>query len=140
LASALILFTDYVLCVPLAYTVGAAFNITNPAALGAFFLPVGIGNLLGAPIAGRLSDAALKRNKEHYDSGEKVYAPESRLAPAMFAAAVLVPGSAIAMGTIVELVPGRVGIALVCGMLFLHGISVRNTWSCDVHDSSCHHS
>lgn len=109
---------------PLAYTVGAAYGITNPAKLGAFFIPVGVGNLLGAPLAGRLSDLALKREQSQYDSGESKYAPEVRLAPAMFAAAVLVPGSAVAMGVVVELVKGRVGIALCCGLLFLHGISV----------------
>jgi hypothetical protein len=118
------------MCVPLAYTVGKAFDIQNPALLGAFFIPVGVGNLLGAPIAGKLSDAAVKRDKAHYDSGEKDYAPEARLAPAMFSAGVLVPGSAIAMGAFVELVPGKLGIVLVCAMLFVHGISVR------LHDGS----
>jgi hypothetical protein len=52
-----------------------------------------------------------------------------RLAPAMFAAAVLVPGSAVAMGAVVDLVPGKVGIALVCALLFVHGISVRSGYS-----------
>jgi MFS family permease len=124
LASAFALFTDYVLCVPLPYTVGKAYGITNPALLGAFFIPVGVGSFLGAPIAGRLSDVVLKREKADYDSGTKTYAPEARLAPAMFASAVLVPGSAVGMGIVIELVRGKVGIALICVLLFLHGISV----------------
>jgi hypothetical protein len=47
----------------------------------------------------------------------------------MFAAAVLVPGSAVAMGAVVDLVPGKVGIALVCALLFVHGISVHSGYS-----------
>ncbi|KAJ7678887.1 MFS general substrate transporter [Mycena polygramma] len=55
-----------VLLVPLAYTIGVRYNITNEALLGACFLPCGVGNivLVGAPLAGRLSDQILVRWKK----------------------------------------------------------------------------
>lgn len=45
IAQALVLLTDYVLLVPMAYTIGARYGITNEAIIGACFLPNGLGNL-----------------------------------------------------------------------------------------------
>ncbi|KIK37208.1 hypothetical protein CY34DRAFT_810557, partial [Suillus luteus UH-Slu-Lm8-n1] len=44
LAWTLVLISDFVLLVPLAYTIGARYGITNEAIIGACFLPNGLGN------------------------------------------------------------------------------------------------
>ncbi|KAJ2985708.1 hypothetical protein NUW54_g10060 [Trametes sanguinea] len=45
LAGTTTLVTDFVLMIPLAYTIGKQYNITNEALIGAFFLPSGLGNI-----------------------------------------------------------------------------------------------
>ncbi|CAK5281820.1 unnamed protein product [Mycena citricolor] len=45
LTSLTVLYTDYALLVPIAYTVGKSYNITNEAIIGACFFPMGLGNL-----------------------------------------------------------------------------------------------
>ncbi|KAF8985903.1 hypothetical protein BDQ17DRAFT_1436452 [Cyathus striatus] len=53
-----------VLLVPLAYTIGKTYGISNEALLGACFIPAGIGNMIGASLAGRFSDRIIVRYRE----------------------------------------------------------------------------
>jgi len=121
LIGTVVLLTDYVLLIPLAYTIGKSYGITNEAIIGAFFLPAGLGNLLGAPLAGRLSDRSViywraRRNGE--------WVPEDRLRVTMIGAVFLVPVSVLCSGIFTRYVPGTVGIVLNLLCLFANGLGV----------------
>ncbi|OJA15432.1 hypothetical protein AZE42_10058 [Rhizopogon vesiculosus] len=47
-ASSFVILTDYALLVPLSYTIGVRYGITNAAVIGACFLPNGLGNFSGS--------------------------------------------------------------------------------------------
>ena len=107
--------------IPLAYTIGLTYGITNEAVLGACFLPVGLGNIVGGAIAGRISDATVRawRTKR---KGEWV--PEDRLRAMLVSSAVLVPLSVLGSGALTQFTSGRLGLAgnLMC--VFFNGVGV----------------
>ncbi|OJA10107.1 hypothetical protein AZE42_13385, partial [Rhizopogon vesiculosus] len=76
LASSLVLISDYVLLIPLAYTIGVRYGITNEAIIGACFLPNGLGNFLGSPVAGYMSDILVRKWRARRKG---VWYPEDRL-------------------------------------------------------------
>ncbi|CAA7261029.1 unnamed protein product [Cyclocybe aegerita] len=115
------LITDYVLLIPLAYTIGARYGITNEALIGACFLPAGLGNMIGAPLAGRLSDQVVIRYRK--DRGG-IWYPEDRLRATIVGALVFVPFSVLFSGLLTEYVPGKVGLALNLICLFINGVGV----------------
>ncbi|KAF8812965.1 MFS general substrate transporter, partial [Phlegmacium glaucopus] len=109
------------LLVPLAYTIGVRYNIKNEALIGACFLPAGVGNMIGAPLAGRLSDRIVvyyrkKRGGEWY--------PEDRLRATLPGALILVPLSVLISGLLTEYVPGTLGLVLNLICLFINGVGV----------------
>ncbi|KAF4607763.1 hypothetical protein EYR40_000098 [Pleurotus pulmonarius] len=121
LAGTAALVTDFVLLVPLAYTIGAKYGITNEALIGAIFIPCGVGNMVGAPLAGYISDRIIvayrtKRGGDWY--------PEDRLRGTLFGAAFCVPLSVLFTGLTIEYVPGRMGLFLCLVWLFMNGIGV----------------
>ncbi|KAJ6576582.1 MFS general substrate transporter [Mycena vulgaris] len=115
------LLAEYVLLVPLAYTIGVRYNITNEALLGAFFLPCGVGNIVGAPLAGRLSDQILIKWKKRRGG---IWVPEDRLRAALFGASTLVPLSVLLSGLTITYLDGPVGIVLTLCCLFFNGLGV----------------
>ncbi|GLB35682.1 putative MFS general substrate transporter [Lyophyllum shimeji] len=117
----LVLLTDFVLLVPLAYTIGATYNITNPALIGACFLPAGIGNMIGAPLAGRISDHVVVQYR--LLRGGAWY-PEDRLRATLPGALVLVPVSILVAGFLTQWVPGIGGLVGVLVCLFFNGVGV----------------
>ncbi|KAG2148786.1 major facilitator superfamily domain-containing protein [Suillus clintonianus] len=136
LTSTLVLLTDYVLLVPLAYTIvswqsssdriliavqGIRYGITNEAIIGACFLPNGLGNFIGAPIAGRLSDVVVKRWQE---KRKGVWFPEDRLRATWIGGLIMVPLSIGTSGLITTYVGGRIGLSLNLLCLFLNGMGV----------------
>ncbi|KLO19712.1 MFS general substrate transporter [Schizopora paradoxa] len=121
LIGTVVLLTDYVLLIPLAYTIGVRYGITNEALIGAFFLPAGVGNLLGAPLAGRLSDRSIVYWRARR-KGEWV--PEDRLRVTMIGAVFLVPLSVLCSGVFTRFVPGTLGIVLNLICLFANGLGV----------------
>ncbi|KAH9917966.1 major facilitator superfamily domain-containing protein [Fomitopsis serialis] len=120
LATTVVLMTDFVMSIPLAYTLGKRYNITNEALVGLLFLPVGIGNIIGAPLAGKLSDMTVVRWRA---KRKGVWVPEDRLRASLLGS-VLAPASTLACGLLTEFVPGRLGIALNVVALFINGIGV----------------
>ncbi|EGO22023.1 hypothetical protein SERLADRAFT_475141 [Serpula lacrymans var. lacrymans S7.9] len=122
IASGLVLLTDFVLLVPLAYTIGVRYHIENQALIGACFLSCGLGNLIGAPLAGRLSDKIIKVWKIRR-KGEWV--PEDRLRAAWVGALYLVPLSVLFSGLITTYVDGPLGLTLSMVCLFFHGLGVK---------------
>ncbi|EPS98322.1 hypothetical protein FOMPIDRAFT_147992 [Fomitopsis schrenkii] len=121
LASIAGLMTDFTLLVPLPYTIGKRYKIDNEALVGACFVAVGLGNIVGAPIAGRLSDQMVVRWRKRR-GGERV--PEDRLRAGLPAMATLVPLSVLLFGLTAQYVDGRLGIALNLVWLFMNGIGV----------------
>ncbi|KAK7679623.1 hypothetical protein QCA50_017334 [Cerrena zonata] len=120
-AGALVLLTDYVLLIPLAYTIGVRYNITNEAIIGACFIPTGVGNLLGAPIAGWISDRQLIKWRKRR-GGEWV--PEDRLRGLWFGGAICTPLSVLLFGLVTHYVGGTVGLTLDLVLLFINGLGV----------------
>ncbi|KAF5386894.1 hypothetical protein D9615_002116 [Tricholomella constricta] len=116
-----LLLTDYVLLVPLAYTIGVRYNITSPALIGACFLPAGIGNMIGAPLSGRISDKIVVEWRNRRGG---VWYPEDRLRATLFAALYLVPLSILAAGLLTQFVPGKIGLILNLVCLFINGVGV----------------
>ncbi|KAF8178519.1 MFS general substrate transporter [Mycena galopus ATCC 62051] len=121
IAGATVLYTDYTLLVPIAYTLGERYNITNEALIGALFLPIGLGNIIGAPVAGMLSDRIVIKWRKRR-GGEWV--PEDRLRATLFGAATLVPLSIVLCGLITHFVPGLLGLSLNLFCFFLNGLGV----------------
>ncbi|KAI0781543.1 MFS general substrate transporter [Trametes elegans] len=121
LAGTTTLVTDFVLMIPLAYTIGKQYNISNEAIIGAFFLPAGLGNIIGAPLAGRLSDRVVVSWRAK--RGGK-WVPEDRLRACLWGAGVFVPLSVLLSGLTTQFVPGTPGIVLNLVWLFMNGIGV----------------
>ncbi|KAG2744393.1 MFS general substrate transporter [Suillus brevipes Sb2] len=121
LAWTLVLISDFVLLVPLAYTIGVRYEITNEAIIGACFLPNGLGNFIGAPVAGRLSDTVVRRWRE---KRRGVWYPEDRLRATWIGGLFMVPLSIGASGLITTYVGGPVGLWLNLLCLFTNGMGV----------------
>lgn len=104
---------------------GARYNITNEALIGAFFLPAGLGNFIGAPFAGHISDKIVTRYRQ---SRNGVWVPEDRLRGTLIGAALLVPLSVLLSGLITqlpsEILPDEIGIVLNLLCLFANGLGV----------------
>ncbi|KAI0823840.1 MFS general substrate transporter [Trametes gibbosa] len=115
------LVTDFVLMIPLAYTIGRQYNISNEAIIGAFFLPAGLGNIIGAPLAGRLSDRVVVSWRKRRGG---VWVPEDRLRASLWGAGVFVPMSVLLSGLTTQFIPGTPGIVLNLIWLFMNGIGV----------------
>jgi len=121
LGGSTILFADYVLLMPLAYTIGARYGISNEALIGACFLPTGLGNMIGAPLAGRLSDKIVVNWRKKRGG---IWYPEDRLRATIPGALFLVPVSTLASGLLTRYVPGKLGLVLNLFCLFINGIGV----------------
>ncbi|KAG1819857.1 major facilitator superfamily domain-containing protein [Suillus subaureus] len=121
LASTLVLITDFVLLVPLAFTIGVRYGITNEAIIGACFLPNGLGNFIGAPVAGRLSDIVVRRWRKKRNG---VWVPEDRLRATWIGGLVMIPLSIGASGLITTYVGGPVGLWLNLLCLYTNGMGV----------------
>ncbi|KAF8553779.1 MFS general substrate transporter [Imleria badia] len=115
------LISDYALLIPIAYTVGAKYGITEEGLIGALFLPNGFGNFVGASIAGRMSDQAVRRAKE----GRKgIWVPEDRLRAVWLGGLVLVPLSVTLSGFTTAYVDGKVGLVINLLCFFTNGVGV----------------
>ncbi|KAI8974224.1 MFS general substrate transporter [Trametes punicea] len=115
------LLTDCVLLIPLSYTIGKAYDITNEAVIGMFFLASGIGNIVGAPLAGYLADRAVIKGGARRGG---VWYPEDRLRATISGALFLVPLSTLFSGLATQFVPGMTGIVLNVLCLFINGVGV----------------
>ncbi|KAG1848320.1 major facilitator superfamily domain-containing protein [Suillus subalutaceus] len=121
LVQSLVLISDYVLLVPMALTIGVRYDIVNEAIIGACFLPNGLGNFIGAPIAGRLSDTVVRRWRE---KRKGVWFPEDRLRATWIGGLFMVPLSVGASGLITTYVGGTIGLSLNLLCLFVNGMGV----------------
>ncbi|KAL4061806.1 major facilitator superfamily domain-containing protein [Scleroderma yunnanense] len=90
---------------------GVRYNIKNDALIGAF----------GAHVAGRLSDAMVKKWKK---SRNGVWYPEDRLQGVYIGALCLVPLSVGLAGLVVTSVDGPIGLSICLLCLFTNGVGV----------------
>ncbi|KAF9224669.1 MFS general substrate transporter [Gyrodon lividus] len=119
---AVTILTEFVLLVPLAYILDRQYGITSEAIIGACFLPRGIGSSVGSPVAGRLSDAVIKKwRRKRY--GEWV--PEDRLRIVYIGGLIIVPFSLIAFALTTTYAQGPLGLALSLLAMFTHGFGIN---------------
>ncbi|KAJ6524044.1 major facilitator superfamily domain-containing protein [Mycena capillaripes] len=118
---AAVLVSEFGLQVPMAYTIGKRYGITNEALIGACFIPMGLGNILGAPLAGWLSDRTVIKWKAKRNG---LWVPEDRLRGTQLGGLALVPLSILASGAITTFVGGHVGLVLNLCCFFVNGIGV----------------
>ncbi|KAJ7601051.1 major facilitator superfamily domain-containing protein [Mycena floridula] len=116
-----ILITDYVLLTPLAFTFGKSYGITNQALIGLCYMPIGLGNLIGAPLAGRLSDYIVVTYRAKRGG---IWYPEDRLRATLIGAGVFVPLSVLCSGLLTQFMPTRLGLILNLICLFMNGLGV----------------
>ncbi|KAF8162629.1 major facilitator superfamily domain-containing protein [Crassisporium funariophilum] len=116
------LMSVFALLVPLAYTVGVRYQISNDALVGVCFLPAGLGNILGAPIIGRISDNTVIRWRRKRGG---VWYPEDRLRAALIPFAILVPLPLLVFGLVNKFVDGTLGLVLCLICLFVNGLGVE---------------
>lgn len=106
---------------PLAYTLGVQYGISSPMIIGLCFMPSGFGNVVGAPIAGRLADKAVIRGKQK--RGGEWY-PEDRLRATLSGALILGPLSVLVFGLTTQFISGRVGLIINLVCLFINGVGI----------------
>ncbi|KAI0085892.1 MFS general substrate transporter [Irpex rosettiformis] len=121
LEGAFALIGNYSIIVPVAYTVGKTYNITNSAILGALCIPLGLGNCVGAPLSGMLSDRIIIAARKRRGG---VWIPEDRLQAALFGAGVLAPCSILFAGLVLHFMHNTAGLVLVCICFFFNGVGV----------------
>ncbi|KAG1721025.1 hypothetical protein EDB19DRAFT_1774591 [Suillus lakei] len=119
LTSALVLIS--ILLVPMAYTIGVRYGITNEAIIGVCFLPNGLGNFIGELVAGRQLDIAVRRWRE---KREGMWCPEDRLRATWIGGLIIVPLSMCASGLITTYVGGPIGLALNILCIGANGMGV----------------
>lgn len=118
---AFVLLTDYAMIVPIAFTIGKRYGIDNEALLGALCIPLGVGNFVGAPLSGYISDRMVIKWRKRRGN---VWVPEDRLRAALPGAAVMVPCSILFSGLVTQFVPGKVGLVANLVLLFTNGLGV----------------
>ncbi|KAJ8588635.1 MFS general substrate transporter [Rhizopogon salebrosus TDB-379] len=121
LASSLMTFSGFVLLVPIAYTLGVRYGITNEAVIGACFLPNGLGNIIGTLVAGHISDIVVKKWRVRH---EGVWYPEDRLRTAWIGGLFMVPLSVGASGLLITYAGDLIGLLLNLLCIFLNGMGV----------------
>ncbi|KAI0026906.1 MFS general substrate transporter [Vararia minispora EC-137] len=117
-----VLATDLLMLNPLAYTLGERYNIHSEAIIGLLFCPCGLGNMIGAPISGRLSDRAIITWRAKRAGA---WVPEDRLRATLLGTGLLVPLSVLSLALSTTFVSNRgLGLALAVIALFANGIGV----------------
>ncbi|CAM1503251.1 Fc.00g080270.m01.CDS01 [Cosmosporella sp. VM-42] len=132
LAVSSVMWNQYSLLTPIRHVLNPRFDLTTPIQSALFYLPPGVGYLLGTFVGGRWSDYNVA--KYIRKRGRRV--PEDRLNSAVFVMALVIPGCMIIYGWAVEKEVG--GIPLVVIVMFLQGffqllvLPSLNTYCVDV--------
>ncbi|KAF8127199.1 major facilitator superfamily domain-containing protein [Boletus edulis] len=122
LANTFALISDYALLLPIAYTIGAKYGVKSEGLIGALFIPSGLGNFVGAPISGRISDMVVRRGKKERNG---VWVPEDRLRAVWIGQLVLIPISVTLVGLVTTYVDGTIGLVINFICLFTNGVGVN---------------
>ncbi|KAF9017438.1 MFS general substrate transporter [Hymenopellis radicata] len=134
MASTFCSLSGYFLLTPLAYTIAPRYGISNPVYIGLLYVPSGIGNIIGAPVSGIISDLLIMKRMRNGDA----YQPEDRLRGTLLAAGLLIPCSTLAFGLCTQLQAGKSGLLFNLLCLFINGfgdqvvLSPISTYNVDV--------
>ena len=79
-------------------------------------------SLVGAPLAGRLSDMIVIRAR----AKRGTWVPEDRLRASVPGVAILVPISILCFGLAIKFLPGTAGLVTCLVLLFIQGVGVRS--------------
>ncbi|KAI0698008.1 major facilitator superfamily domain-containing protein [Cytidiella melzeri] len=120
IAQGLVVITDYMLLIPIAYTFGAKYEITNEAIIGAMCIPVGFGNIIGSFWSGRYSDRLVVAMRKRRNG---VWVAEDRLR-ASYLGGVLAPLSILFSGFLTQFWEGNGSFVLNMLCLVVNGIGV----------------
>lgn len=115
-----IMLSYYTLLIPVAYTIGAQYHVENEALVGLCLLPLGLGSMVGAPLAGRLSDRVVAKWRKRRGG---VWVPEDRLRATLWSAGFLAPFSIISSGLVTQFVEGTPGLVINMFLFFLNGVA-----------------
>lgn len=132
LAVSAMIWNQYSLLTPIRYVINPRFNLTTPIQSALFFLPPGVGYLVGVLFGGQWSDFIVKRYLALH--GRRI--PEDRLRAAAPLMAVFIPAFTIIYGWAIEKEVG--GIPLVVISMFFQGFTQQlalpsiNTYLVDV--------
>ncbi|GAA5820951.1 hypothetical protein JCM11251_001893 [Rhodosporidiobolus azoricus] len=107
--------------VPLSQTVAPRYNISNAAILGCFYLSQGLGNAVASRYTGRFADWTLARWLRKRNG---VYVAEDRLKATLWGGGLILPGSVLALGWVLDRVGGKVGLAWTIILLFIDGVGL----------------
>ncbi|KIY74134.1 MFS general substrate transporter [Cylindrobasidium torrendii FP15055 ss-10] len=122
IAGLFVLLPQYVVMTALPFVVAEKYGITNQSFIGLCYLPVGLGNLVGAPLAGRLSDIFVRRSL-HKNKTQKDWYPEARLQGTLIGAGCVVPLSVLGSGLVSQFGGSSAPwLALNAACLFLNGL------------------
>jgi len=114
-------FGELLLLIPMVYTLGKQYNIDNAAVIGACFIPNGLGSMIGAPLAGRISDKTVLKWREKRNG---IWYPEDRLRATASGAFFFIPLSVLLFGIFSKYIPGPIGLTLSLICLFMNGLGV----------------
>ncbi|KAF7561919.1 hypothetical protein G7046_g2209 [Stylonectria norvegica] len=117
LAVSSIMWNQYSLLTPIRHVLNPRFDLKTPLQSSLFYLPPGIGYLVGTFVGGRWSDYTVARYIRK--RGRRV--PEDRLNSAVLVMALVIPGCMIIYGWAVDKEVG--GIPLVVIVMFLQGFA-----------------
>ncbi|XP_006457139.1 hypothetical protein AGABI2DRAFT_79066 [Agaricus bisporus var. bisporus H97] len=106
------------LMVPIAFTIGKRYNVDDQATIGLLMLPIGVGNAIGAPLAGWISD----RTVIQYKAKRGHWYPEDRLRASLYGAYLSV--TVIASALVTTYIPGTLGLVLNLVIFFFNGVGV----------------
>ncbi|SCV68223.1 BQ2448_344 [Microbotryum intermedium] len=136
LNSAFVLLTTYAVLVPLTETIRSNYGISNAAILGTFFLAQGVGNAFASfCFTGRMADHTLKVWLKKRNG---IYVPEDRLRATLLGGGLVLPCAVLALGWVIDLGSGKVGLIFTVILLFLNGVGLMmvltaaNTYCVDV--------
>ncbi|KZT59409.1 MFS general substrate transporter [Calocera cornea HHB12733] len=135
--SAFVMLTTYCILVPMPYTLGPRFNITNAAVNGCLYLAQGIGNIgwpssgacpaaanidvVGSYFTGYISDWTVHRWMTRRN-GERIC--EDRLEASYWAGAAATPLTLLAAGLLMQFWTTAPGLAICLIVLFINGIAL----------------
>ncbi|KAF8907158.1 major facilitator superfamily domain-containing protein [Mucidula mucida] len=134
MASTFCSLSGYFLLTPLTYTIAPRYGITNPIYIGLLYVPSGIGNIIGAPVSGIISDLLIRKRLRNGGT----YQPEDRLRGTLLAAGLLIPCSTLVFGLCTQLQPGKSGLLFSLLCLLINGfgdqvvLSPISTYNVDV--------
>ncbi|CUM51416.1 uncharacterized protein AC631_04226 [Debaryomyces fabryi] len=112
-----LIFTMYSLLTPIRYVVDPRFNLTSPILSALFYLPPGIGYLVGSLFGGKWADYTVKKYIKI--RGRRV--PEDRLRTILIPIGIVYPACMLIYGWSIEKEKG--GIAVPVIFMFISGVA-----------------